>query len=290
MAHSILTIVVTYNAMQWVDRCLSSIRNSSLNSDALVIDNCSTDGTADYVRERYPWVELVCSSGNQGFGAANNLGLRLALERKYDFVYLLNQDAWLKKDTLAKLVDAYRGEYGVLSPLQKDAAGKLDKGFKKHCGKALKVLKGISATDKLIVDVPFVMAAHWLLSRDAIKTVGGFSPAFRQYGEDENYIDRLHYFGFKCGVVPAASAVHDRAQRKVSRDKKIALKCVSAVVGMCKPERGFLLSRIIEPLHLAGIGVKNFSAAPFREISVLRSRYPELKKLREESRRKGAFL
>ena len=290
MAHSILTIVVTYNAMQWVDRCLSSIRNSSLNSDALVIDNCSTDGTADYVRERYPWVELVCSSGNQGFGAANNLGLRLALERKYDFVYLLNQDAWLKKDTLAKLVDAYRGEYGVLSPLQKDAAGKLDKGFKKHCGKPLKVLKGISATDKLIVDVPFVMAAHWLLSRDAIKTVGGFSPAFRQYGEDENYIDRAHYFGFKCGVVPAASAVHDRAQRKVSRDKKIALKCVSAVVGMCRPARGFLLSRIIEPLHLAGIGVKNFSAAPFREISVLRSRYPELKKLREESRRKGAFL
>ena len=290
MTHSILTIVVTYNAMQWVDRCLSSIRNSSLNSDALVIDNCSTDGTADYVRERYPWVELVCSSGNQGFGAANNLGLRLALERKYDFVYLLNQDAWLKKDTLAKLVDAYRGEYGVLSPLQKDAAGKLDKSFKKHCGKALKVLKGISATDKLIVDVPFVMAAHWLLSRDAIKTVGGFSPAFRQYGEDENYIDRLHYFGFKCGVVPAASAVHDRAQRKVSRDKKIALKCVSAVVGMCKPERGFLLSRIIEPLHLVGIGVKNFSAAPFREIPALRARYAELKALRAESRRRGAFL
>ena len=110
MAHSILTIVVTYNAMQWVDRCLSSIRNSSLNSDALVIDNCSTDGTADYVRERYPWVELVCSSGNQGFGAANNLGLRLALERKYDFVYLLNQDAWRKKDTLGNLGDAYRSE------------------------------------------------------------------------------------------------------------------------------------------------------------------------------------
>lgn len=290
MAHSILTIVVTYNAMQWVDRCLSSIRNSSLKADTLVIDNCSSDGTPSYIRERYPWVELFCSPDNQGFGAANNLGLKLALERGYDFVYLLNQDAYLEKDTLEKLVAAYRSEYAVLSPLQKNVSGKLDKGFRKHCGKALKILKGISATDRLIVDVPFVMAAHWMIGREALKVVGGFSPAFRQYGEDENYIDRLHYFGFKAGVVPAASAVHDRAQRKLSRERKIALKCVSAVVGMCRLDRSFFLSRIIEPLHLAGIGVKNFSAAPFREISVLRSRYPELKKFREESRRKGAFL
>ena len=58
MAHSILAIVVTYNAMQWVDKCLSSIRNSSLKADTLVIDNCSSDGTPSYIRERYPWGAL----------------------------------------------------------------------------------------------------------------------------------------------------------------------------------------------------------------------------------------
>ena len=126
--------------------------------------------------------------------------------------------------------------------------------------------------------------------KDIVDEVGKSKIGKPYTGEDENYIDRLHYFGFKAGVVPAASAVHDRAQRKLSRERKIALKCVSAVVGMCRLDRSFFLSRIIEPLHLVGIGVKNFSAAPFREIPALRARYAELKALRAESRRRGAFL
>ena len=96
----ILTIVVTYNGLKWMDSCLESLRRSECPTDVMLIDNCSTDGTPDYVKEHFPEVNLVQSDANLGFGQANNVGLKYALEHCYDYVYLLNQDAWVMPDTL----------------------------------------------------------------------------------------------------------------------------------------------------------------------------------------------
>lgn len=285
-----LVVIVTYNAMQWVERCLDSVRTSSVHADVLVVDNCSSDGTRECIKSDYPEVELVESESNLGFGAGNNIGLRLALDRGYKFVYLLNQDAWLEKHTLRTLLAASRPEYGILSPMQKDASGRLDRNFVRKCSRQLKMLKHVTADDRLVLTVPFVMAAHWLMRRDAIEKVGAFSPAFTQYGEDDNYIDRLHYCGLKCGVVPAASAVHDRAQRKLPRDKKMRLKCVGALVRMCSPARAFLLSLVLAPLELVAMSIKNFSLVPLRYIPELMGRRRELRQYRKESKKKGAFL
>ena len=46
----VLVIVVTWNAMTWLERCLGSVRGSSVKADIMVVDNCSTDGTQEYVR------------------------------------------------------------------------------------------------------------------------------------------------------------------------------------------------------------------------------------------------
>ena len=134
------------------------------------------------------------------------------------------------------------------------------------------------------------MAAHWLVSREAIETVGGFSPAFRHYGEDDNWIDRLHFHGLHCGVVPEARAVHDRSSRYMTRDKRLELKCISAVVKVSNPGRRFGWMRFREVLELIGMGIKNGSAVPWRFIREFRSRLPELKEYREASMQKGAFL
>ena len=77
----------------------------------------------------------------------------------------MNQDAWLKKDTLEKLVAAHRQEWGVLSPMQLDAHGGRDKRFAKKCGKYVDAALGGYHNDTLVVEVPFVMAAHWLRER-----------------------------------------------------------------------------------------------------------------------------
>ncbi len=286
----VLAIVVTYNAMKWVDRCLGSLFDSSERPDVLVVDNGSTDGTREYVREHFPEAELIFSDGNPGFGAANNIGLRIALEREYDFAYLLNQDAWVEKDSLSTLVAAARPDFGILSPVQTDASGHLDLQFSRKCSKYLRRARAEAADSCPVVEVPFVMAAHWLVSRRAIELVGGFSPAFRQYGEDDNYIDRLHWFGLRCGVVPAAKAVHDRSLRETPKEKRMRLKCIAVVVRLSDPGRCWLWRRLICPLELAGMAFKRLSPIPLRFIPELRARIPELRRLRRESRGKRAFL
>ena len=134
------------------------------------------------------------------------------------------------------------------------------------------------------------MAAHWLVSRGALRKVGGFSPAFRQYGEDDNYIDRLHWHGFSCGVVPAASAVHDRSGRSLPKEGRMRLKCVAPVVKLSNPGGCLPLRLLAGPLELAAMSVKNLSAYPLRQIPALLRRYPELIRLRAASKAEGAFL
>lgn len=302
----ILVTIVTFNARPWIDKCLSSLSGSGTPVDVLVVDNASTDGTADYIHDFYPDVEMVETGANKGFGAANNIGFRRMLDDGYDFVYLLNQDAWIGKDTLKLLLDNWKDGFGILSPVQTSANGKMDKQFSKKCSKYLKEAgKGLDGA-KHVVEVPFVMAAHWLVSRQAVETVGGFSPAFSQYGEDDNYIDRLHHFGLKVGIVPDARAVHDRggrgkapkglsreerkAFRKASRERRMHLKCISTVVKFSNPANSPFGRIFLEPLVLLGMTVKNFSSVPVKYIPTLVKRYPELIRLRRASLKGRAFL
>ncbi|MBA3726168.1 MAG: glycosyltransferase family 2 protein [Armatimonadetes bacterium] len=84
-------IVVTYNSAETIVRCLSSL---PADVDTIVVDNASSDGTPEVVRERFPQVRVIASPKNLGFGAANNVGLRQA---PTDLALLLNPDAWVEK-------------------------------------------------------------------------------------------------------------------------------------------------------------------------------------------------
>ena len=141
-----------------------------------------------------------------------------------------------------------------------------------------------------MVEVPFVMAAHWMISRVCLMRTGGFSPAFTHYGEDDNYIDRARWHGFRTGVVTAAKGIHDRDQHGADKDRAMFLKCNASVVHVSNPAGGVLLRMLWEPLRLVGIGCLHFSGEPFRFIGKLFGRYGELLRYRRQSRRPGAFL
>lgn len=208
----VLVIVVTYNGTQWLDRCLSSVAREA---DLFVVDNDSTDGSADYVQAHFPDTKLVRSAENLGFSRPNNMGMQYALDKGYEYVYLLNQDAWLEEGALDKLVavaDAHP-EYGVLSPLQyQDGYKNLDREFSKILRRAQN-----DKSCSYCLDVPRVMASHWLIPTRVIRRIGLFEQAlFPHWGQDDDWCNRLHFCGLKVGVVPAARAVHDRACRKDS--------------------------------------------------------------------------
>ncbi|MFI3268186.1 MAG: glycosyltransferase family 2 protein [Rikenellaceae bacterium] len=219
---NILTIIVTYNGLKWMKRCLDSIASSSVSIDAYIIDNGSNDGTQEFIKNNYPQYLLKQNDNNAGFGAANNIGLNYAVEHGYDYVYLLNQDAWVESNTIETLIKINQKypQYGILSPLQTNAEGnKLDDGFAYYAPTKDNTLVSDALIGQLneVYPVDFIMAAHWLISKECLTKVGGFSPLFYHYGEDNDYINRVKYHDFKVGIVTSVKAIHDRERRKLSQ-------------------------------------------------------------------------
>lgn len=218
----VFVIIVTYNGKQWYDRCFTSLRSSDIPLQIIVIDNASNDDTLVYIRSYYPEIILIESTVNLGFGQGNNKGIRYALNNGADYVFLLNQDAWIEPNTISKLVRIHHANpnYGILSPI--------NLGVKKD-----KILDGFIdlladykniETDwiddlyfnrlKDVYQIKSVNAAAWLLPRKILETVGGFDPVFFHYGEDDNYLQRTHYHGFLVGICPGVTIVHDAETSK----------------------------------------------------------------------------
>ncbi len=216
----VVVVVVTYNGMQWIDRCLESLRGASQSVHTVVIDNGSTDGTMQHIERQFPEMELIKAEKNLGFGQANNVGLRIALERNIPFAFLLNQDAWVLPDTIARLVQASREHpgFGVLSPLHLNGRGDaLDLQFSRYivpdrCPGLYSDLV-LGRANSHPYPVHFVNAAAWLITAQCLRTVGGFNPSFFHYGEDDNYTARLHYHKMQLGIVAETFIHHDRADR-----------------------------------------------------------------------------
>src|SRR5262245_37531340 len=92
----VASVVVTFDALPWIERCLDSLAGV----ETVVVDNGSSDGTVAFVRERYPGVRLI-ETENLGLGAGWNIGLRATSSR---YALLLNADAWLAEAALDRLV------------------------------------------------------------------------------------------------------------------------------------------------------------------------------------------
>lgn len=293
MKPEILTIVVTYNAMKWLDRCLGSLSESEVPTDVIVIDNGSVDGTCEYIAGNYPDVLLTRSEENLGFGIANNVGFRYALEHQYRYVYLMNQDAWVYKDTLSVLTSAMDSDssIGILSPMQMTASGdRPDMRFEKKCpAEALEDISGPVASGK-VYETKFVMAAHWMISRKCLQKVGGFSPAFPHYGEDDNFIHRARLKGYRICVHSGAKAVHDREMRPQSKEASMRLKCVASVVKVSNPLNCLWLRLLFQPIELISISLRYSSWSVFQYVFTLIGSYCRLIRLRRESFEDGAFL
>ena len=274
----VLVVIVIHNGMKWLERCLGSVKVA----DVFAVDSASTDGSADFVEANFPVVHLVRKKDNIGFGAGNNLGLKYAIDGGYDYVYLMNQDAWLEEDTLEKLVAAAEEnkDYGILSPVQRSASGQLDKEFAKRW----KGREGLQ-------EVKFIMAAHWLIRRTCILKTGGFAPLFTHNGEDNNYCDRARFHGYRIGILGSASAVHDRADRPENKESRLRRSTLTgAVATLCNPSYPLALLWIYVVLFAFWKSLKHWSLLPLKHLGKVFPLNYEIKHTRKETVLYGAFL
>jgi GT2 family glycosyltransferase len=216
----VFVVIVTYNGMKWIENCLKSISHSSINFETIIIDNASTDGTLEFIQNNYDKCILIESKINLGFAKANNIGMKMALDKAADYVFLLNQDCYIKENTLKDLIDVSQAndQYGILSPIHLNGDGsRVDHNFSYYLGLTRGILDDLILKKvKPIYSTKFINAAAWLITRQCLVKVGGFDTlVFFHYGEDENYAQRTLFHDFKIGIVPAAAICHDRFRNSI---------------------------------------------------------------------------
>ena len=216
MKYKLYAVIVTYNGESWINKCINSLINSEIKLEIIVIDNNSTDNTVKYIKEEFPDVILIETKQNLGFAKANNIGIKYALDHNADYVFLLNQDAWVNIDTITNLLKVFEEEKGagIVSPLLLNGNGNLFDDFFVTCLPNEYVSELYFNKLKKYYEAEFVNAAAWLISADCIRNVGGFDTLlFKHYGEDNNYCQRVKYHNYKILVSSDAVIYHDRLPR-----------------------------------------------------------------------------
>ena len=244
---AVATVVVTYNGAGLIRACLDSVLAEVSPESIFVVDNDSTDDTGVIVKRAHEKINLICLEENVGFGAANNIGIRYALDAGFDGVFLLNQDALVSPGCLESLCDvaALDPEYGVLSPVHYGHGfDHLDSSFRSFVWRSGMFDDALYSNLRDVYSVPFVNAAAWLITQECLKKVGGFSPNFFVYGEDEDYCSRVLYHGLKVGVVPKSRIRHLRAGNELSSAERFSFSV--------RRRRGVqtLMCRLLDPFEV----------------------------------------
>jgi GT2 family glycosyltransferase len=210
-----VAIVLTWNGACWIEACLDSLLASDYPGlEILVVDNGSTDGTADRARAFGPRVRLIRNRRNLGFAEGNNIGMRAALRDGAELVALVNQDVRVEPDWLTRLAESADANptFGILGPAQWDYDGRApDPGF----------LAAVRAVDPQVAEAvaagrrpagpvvaPSVIGAALLLRRAVLERVGLFDPLYFAYFEEADLCRRARRAGFGVGIVPAARVYH----------------------------------------------------------------------------------
>ena len=188
-------IIVTFNSSEVVGQCLSHL--NATKYDVVVVDNSSTDNTAQIVSEQFPQVKLIKSDQNLGYGRANNIGLRQA---QTDFALILNPDAFmLEEDTeIALNVLKNNPDIALASPMVFHTE-EASKDFVK------------SADDYAIVNfiIGGVLFMNMkLLKKIALKKSDFFDEDFFMFAEDNEISDRSLKNGYKNVSIKNAKAFH----------------------------------------------------------------------------------
>lgn len=209
--------------MKWIDRVYSFLKEENILNNTIIVDNGSSDGFADWVSSKNLYGLVYFQKKNLGFGAANNIGIELALEKNAKHILLLNQDAWLEKGSLDLLINAIdqNKHIGIVSPLHyKKSKTELDDNFGDYLSASDLINYFQNQNESKLINTNFVNAAIWMITADTIKQVGGFNPSFYHYGEDNEYCNRLINRGLGIAIVSNAIGIHDRENRIQKHDKK----------------------------------------------------------------------
>jgi len=236
-------VIVSWNVRELLQRCLESIQvyeiqrateqpgspnsgspMSGLQVEIIVVDNGSTDGSVQMVRQNFPDVCLIANEENRGFPAANNQGIDVADGR---YILLLNPDTEVLDDALATMVafaDAHP-DTAIVGPQLVNPDGTVQSSRRRLPTLLTAVFEStwlepwaprrlldhyriLDRPDDAIQDVDWVTGAAMLARREAVEEVGLLDEGFFMYSEELDWCRRFREAGWRVVYLPTAQIVH----------------------------------------------------------------------------------
>jgi N-acetylglucosaminyl-diphospho-decaprenol L-rhamnosyltransferase len=273
-ANSVSVLVVNWNTRDLLEPCLRSVTSApdvELVKEVVVVDNGSTDGSAEYIATHWPQVTLLRNEENLGYTRASNQGLTHCTG---DFVLLLNTDAWVVPDALGRmvrrLVDDPRA--AVIGPRLEYGDGTWQRwtaGVAPNLRSATAYLLFLDRMPRWAlrslylgrdVDEPlqrdWVSSACMLVRADAVAAIGGMDESFFCYMDDVDVCQRLRDRGWTVWYDPGAHAVHLMGQstkRQTAVSSPMALRNFNRYFSR---QHGRRSARLLRALEASGFGVR----------------------------------
>lgn len=215
-----------------MEQSLYSLRKSAaaIQTEIIVIDNQSTDGSIEYLQPRFPEVKFIASDTNLGFARACNKGLEYATG---DYILFLNPDTLLSENTLETCLNFFKNnnDAGALGVKMIDGSGRFLKESKRSFPSPLTSLFKLFGLSKLFPhskifnkyylgyldenknhEVDVLAGAFMMLRKDVINTLGSFDEKFFMYGEDIDLSYRIQKSGFKNYYIADTEIIHFKGE------------------------------------------------------------------------------
>jgi len=235
-------IIVNWNVRDLLKKCLESIyrETKDISFEVFVIDNASSDGSAEIVRENFPEVKLIVNAKNEGFAKANNQGIK---ESGGEYILLLNPDTEIFSNVFLKMIEVFKEDkkLGILGPKLLNPDKSLQSSIRRfptlfsqtlillkihHLLPDLKTFKKYFARDfdySREQSVDQVMGACFMVKRRMLEQIGFLDKKFYIWFEEVDYCKRAKKAGWNIAYTPNAEVIHYGGrsfQQKLSLEKQ----------------------------------------------------------------------
>ena len=221
-----LVLILNFNGFEDTCRCVESLLSDPdvPGEDVVVVDNGSSDGSPERLKNAFPGLTVLETGANLGFAKGYNWAIKKLLDSHYGSILLLNNDTVVHRGALRALVETLRTDktIGVVGPLILNMGTEIVQsagiGIQWEKSKPVFLMNGKKADDVVeeIRDVDFVSGSAMLVRTEALDKVGLFAEHFFMYAEEEDLCLRVRSAGYRV-VCNTKARIEHKMEATVSR-------------------------------------------------------------------------
>ncbi len=222
-------VVLNWNVAELLAACLSSLRDAAgawwPDTEVIVVDNASTDGSVEMVRARFPGVQVIALPTNLGFAGGNNAGIRAA---RGEYIFLLNPDTIAHPGSIATLADYMQAheQVGIAGPRLLNPDGTLQPSRRRFPTLAMALIEStpmqrgfpnarplrqfymLDRPDDETQQVGWLSGAALMCRKEALEQAGLFDPGYFMFSEEVDLCRRVSDAGWGILYLPEAEITH----------------------------------------------------------------------------------